>query len=477
MADRVFCIDFGSGFTKVALRRDPGADAELLSPRGARADEMAFCIPSLAVVDRTAARMVPEFGAKAAMRSAGNGIEIYRNWKKWLFATPTVPHPNQQPPLDALLHSNDLRTLAAKYGVNAGQLIQLQHLVASARAFGGASGGRAVSQEAQQQNFASILAPHFFHWLREVVLDACAGLRTTGLDYAAIPVRLSVPAFAMDNGEPHPGCKTLIDAMGKAGWRLHPNRPLVAEPYANAIGILTKGQNVLNRSRLHLGQMFSKGPLITSLKDPEHHPGYRALVIDVGAFTTDFAAITLRPDGEAVENPDLAFQVKQRSVPLGISDLDSRVSESLPKDKGEWLRDKAPALDWDDFRRAVYAEGKGFRKAEIGVIGGPADADAIRGSLAGFAGELVQAAESFCGELEQTGLQELILTGGGNFIPSVRESLQQACQSGERTFAKIHAPAAKRVAGGPSMVKLDEQFTRGGTALGGSSLFFESEFY
>ena len=50
MADRVFAIDFGSAFTKVALRRDPGADAELLtSPREMVGAE--FCIPSVAVLD------------------------------------------------------------------------------------------------------------------------------------------------------------------------------------------------------------------------------------------------------------------------------------------------------------------------------------------------------------------------------------------------------------------------------------------
>ena len=57
MPDRVFCIDFGSAFTKVALRRDPTADSELV---GCRDADVEFCVPSFAMaLDRRGAKPVP----------------------------------------------------------------------------------------------------------------------------------------------------------------------------------------------------------------------------------------------------------------------------------------------------------------------------------------------------------------------------------------------------------------------------------
>jgi hypothetical protein len=477
MAERVFCIDFGSGFTKVALRRDPGADVQLLKP-GVAIDDVEFCIPSTVAVDRRGAKPVAAFGPQAADLKPGGGIDVHRNWKKSVFLTPGSGK-SQHSPLEALLQSDELRELATSYGVAAGQIGYLQQLVGAARSLIAGPGGRVISAESQQQTIASALAVHFFHWLRQQVLAACNRMSGSGLKFEEIPVRIAVPAFALSDGSmPHPGCKTLTDALGKAGWPLHPDRPVVAEPYANAVGVLTKGQNVLHRSRVHLGQMFSKGPLITVLKDPTHYPAYRALVIDVGAFTTDFAAVNLRPNEETVDNPDVAFAVRQESLPLGVSDLDAKVIEALPGEKGEWLRDRAPALDWEDFRRAVYSDGKGFRKAEIGVIGGSADADAIRDSLQAFAAQLTAEVTKFCDGLDAVGMQELILTGGGSFIPAVREAVLQVCQAGGRTFAKIHAPGLKRATGGSTPAsKLDETLTRGGTAVGGASIYFEPEFY
>ncbi|HJZ56003.1 MAG TPA: hypothetical protein VKE74_13635 [Gemmataceae bacterium] len=477
MAERVFCIDFGSAFTKVALRRDPGADSQLLTPQGG-VDDAAFCISSTIAVDRRGTKPVAEFGARAADLRPGGGIDVHRNWKRSIFFTPAAGKPHQSP-LEALLQSDELRVLATRYGVAVGQIGYLQQLVGAAKALIAGPGGRGISAEAQQQTFASVLAAHFFHWLRQQVMTACGRLPGTGLKYEDIPVRITVPAFALTKeGDPHPGCKALTDALGKAGWPLHPDRPVVSEPYANAVGVLTKAHNVIHRSRAQLGQMFSKGPLITVLKDPAHHPAYRALVIDVGAFTTDFADVAVRPDGETIENPDVAFTVRQQSVPLGVSDLDAKVIEALPKEKGEWLRDKAPALDWEDFRRAVYSEGKGFRKAEIGLIGGPSDADAIRDCLQAFVQQLTTEAFKFCEGLDSAGMQELILTGGGNFIPTVRDAVQQACQRNGQCFAKVHAPGLKRVAGSATLAnKLDETFTRGATALGGASVYFEKDFY
>src|ERR1700722_8235791 len=126
--------------------------------------------------------------------------------------------------------------------------------------------------------------------------------------------------------------------------------------------------------------MFGRGSIITVLKDAVHHPVYRALVIDVGAFTTDFAMLTLKPDDHNTSNPDSNISLAQKSIPVGISDLDASMIDTLPKEKSEWLR-KANPLEWEDFRPAVYSDGKGVRVPDLGIIGGPADADTVRNCI------------------------------------------------------------------------------------------------
>lgn len=480
MADRVFCIDFGSAYTKVALRRDPGADSELLSSRSSSTAEADFCIPTIVAVDRRGHKPVPEFGDRAATLQSGGGIDVHRNWKKSIFLTPSSTTKPHQSPLESLLQSEELRELATRHGIASGQLTYLQQLVGAAKNLIAGPGGRVISAETQQQTVAASIAPHFFIWLRQQVLEACSRLPTQGLKYDSIPVRITVPAFARGTEtELHPGGKILLDALGKAGWPLHPDKPITAEPYANVIGVLTKAANILQRGRVRIGEMFSKGPMITVMKDATHHPIYRAIVIDVGAFTTDFAVLTLKPDGNNTSDPDDMISIVASSLTLGVSDLDARVIDALPKEKGDWLR-KASSIDWEDFRPAVYTEGKGIRKAELGVIGGAADAEAVGSCVAAFARELAEETAKFLeslGTIQSGSLQELILTGGGNFIPVIRDALQTAAQTGGRSFAKTHAPALKRIIGGPPIDKLDPRFTRGGSALGGASIYFEKSLY
>ncbi len=372
MADRVFCIDFGSAYTKVALRKDPGADSELLTKRSRASSEADFCFHTAVAVDRRGPKAIPEFGERAAVMTPGGGVDVYRNWKKSIFLPDLSSARPNQSPLEVLLQSEELRDLASKFGVVPSQLSHLQQLVGAAKNLIVGPTGRVYSTEVQQQTIAASLAPHFFIWLRQQVLDACSRLPTTGLKYDSIPVRITIPAFdQMKTVESNPGWNILLDSLGKAGWPLHPDNPTTAEPYANAIGILTKGTNSFQRGQVRIGDMFGRGPIITVLKDSVHHPVYRVLVIDVGAFTTDFAMITLKPDDNNTSNPDSNISVAQKSIPLGISDLDAGIIETLPKEKSEWLR-KANPLEWEDFRPAVYTDGKGVRVPDLGIIGGPA---------------------------------------------------------------------------------------------------------
>lgn len=75
MTDRVFCIDFGSAYTKVAFRRDPKERSELVrDPSLSLDDGLAVCIPSAMIVDTAASPISVGWGMAAANdRLAGDG--------------------------------------------------------------------------------------------------------------------------------------------------------------------------------------------------------------------------------------------------------------------------------------------------------------------------------------------------------------------------------------------------------------------
>ena len=475
MADRVFCIDFGSSFTKVALRRDPGADAVPLRPDFTMAGVVDFCIPSAVGIEKHGTRNMPLFGAKAM---ACRPPLLHANWKRRVFSAPDPEQPAKKLPLDAFLESSELLELATKYGVTSGQMVQLQNLVANARALAGGPVAAPVSAEAQNRTIASSLAYNFFRWLREEVLKAAARLKLDGLDPAAIPARITVPAFTHGKElEQHPGTQLLLNALGRAGWPIHTDRPVVSEPYSNAIGVLTNATNVVQKARrIHLGKMFGKGPIITVLKDPVNHPTYRALVVDVGAYTTDFATVTLNPEGKTVDDPDIAISVRQRSAQVGVSDYDARVFDALPSDKRGWLANAQPA-DLESFRKLVYSDGKPYRTVEVGAIGGTADMEAIRAGTDAFLHQLSVEAMKFCDDLEPVKHQELILTGGGSNVPRIRDALTTAAKSNGRSFFRTHAPGLKKSAADGPVNPLKDEMSRGGSALGGASIYYEREYY
>jgi hypothetical protein len=479
MAERVFCIDLGSAFTKVALRSDPTADGQLISPSANRS-AVGFCVPTVVCAERRPDHRVHlEFGSIAADRASAANLKVYKDWKKAVFLRPSTGGAHNSP-LEAMLASESLADLAMRFDVPPRQITYLRQMAVAAREMI-AGPGQAISTESREHKDAAIVAVHFFQWLRQQVLLACERLPGTALKYEAIPARIAVPAFAHGRGiEAHPGCQVLLDALKKAGWPLHIEQPLVTEPYANAVGVLTKAKNCLLRAgKINIGGMFAQGPLITVLRDAVHHPSYGAMVIDVGAFTTDFARIELDSEGKVITDPDTAFECSQHSVPVGVSSLDTLVADVLPTEKAAWFR-TAPGYEQDAFRRNVYSENKPFainlpdRQERIGA---GEEGAAIRDAIQAFGRQLGGAVAEFCEGRAPAAMQELILSGGGSSIPAVRDALQQAAASGGNSYVRTHAPALKKVAGGPPVSRLDAPMARGGSALGGASLYFERSFY
>ena len=113
MADRVFCIDFGSAFTKVGLRRDPGAEAETADqfcpgPRRRRGFLLAISGGDRSQFGKADNRVRVRRPSTQKRERSKNS---YQNWKKWVFNEPG-PAVESSAPLDTLLHSEDFRQLA-----------------------------------------------------------------------------------------------------------------------------------------------------------------------------------------------------------------------------------------------------------------------------------------------------------------------------------------------------------------------------
>ncbi len=480
MAERVFCIDLGSGYTKVGLRTAPGADTTLLASPSVLAGGVDFCLPTVVAVDQTSGTRQYEFGYQALDRKPGDKVRVFANWKRWAFeagrAGPSGLH--------TLLASDDFAALAGRYQVPVAQVHGLRQLVSASHQL---NGGPPPATEPLEVRWATVLAEKFFRHLRTFVLDACRKMEKPPENVEDVPCVLTAPAFVPEAElSAHPGVKLLAGAVTRAGWTLRSHTPVVSEPFSNAVGVLTGGVNALRTlkprnkppvTRIDLGKMFKKGPIITAANDGAHYPLYRALVVDVGAYTTDVAVVEL-PAAEIDDFTPAAVRVRQTSVPLGVYELDARVRAALPPRQADYLTNQMSAANWEDFRLTVYAgtSEKPYKTLE-GNIGGRKDGPAIRAVLEAFGREVVGRVVEFCGDLPPAHMQELILTGGGNGIPSLRTALETGVSLPGSKIVRVLSPNRRTAVADALARQLDDQQTRGGSALGGCSIFFEPAYW
>lgn len=479
MTDRVFCIDFGSGFTKVGLRTVPSADSALLDLPGQQGGGVQFCLPSAVMAEQRDGGQRYEFGYDALGYRTDNRYQLFTNWKGWAFEV------GQDPPagLEALLQSADFAALAGRYQVSLGQVKSLQYLVECSRGLVGAAAGPPDSLRVRR---ARVLADRFFRFLREFTLKAVERMESPPPNAHDIPAVLAVPAFAPEADLPnHPGVQLLTRALANAGWPLRQPAAVISEPLANAIGVLTNGCNALRTTkgnkttpsvtRIDLAKMFSRGPILTAMKDGTFYPLYRALIVDVGAFTTDVAVVEL-PTKELVDYPGQGVRVRQQSFALGVRNLDEQILATLPGAHRVYMQTLATAQDWEDFRPRVYSDEKPFKTAE-GDIGGKAQQPAIKSVLGEFGRSVAARVSEFCGDLQPANMQELILTGGGNYIPAVRTAIEAAVALPGSPIVRVSSPTRKTGITDAVARQLGTPAVRGGTALGGASIYFEPRYW
>src|SRR6516164_9762035 len=82
----VLCIDFGSAYTKVALRTGLNGPANLIRDVPLAPKETSFCVPSVVARVERKGGVAWSVGEAAARMAPGNGVRIYRYWKARLLS-------------------------------------------------------------------------------------------------------------------------------------------------------------------------------------------------------------------------------------------------------------------------------------------------------------------------------------------------------------------------------------------------------
>ena len=413
------CIDFGSSFTKVAVREDWNVQTQMArfdAPvvQSAPDAESQICVPSIVFKSLRQGREEWFFGAVAMGLRAGDGLKAYRNWKNHFVM------PQDEPPEDDLLEA-------------AGQ---------------------------------------FFRWLHGVVRQhPILGA------YADSPLRVCVPDF--ERLGPWRSWFRLVLAM--AGWKLDRDF-LITEPYANLIGALTLARNCTHveedgrRFPTMLGMFDSEQGLLAAIRrSPGNVQSYAALIIDVGAFTTDFGYVWWE-DVNDVTKPNFAT----RSERLGVRQkVDDQIVTVLTPDERRLLED-LNAFQFESMKRNIL-RGEPYAIIQGGsqhIIGTPQHFEALRAITTAFAQEIMKETERFMGA--QRALPNTVLfTGGGLQIPRVEEQLAQYfrgkgievfdLRSEERYNWRMNDPLSRE-----EQLERNRLLIRTGSAVGGCSVYVDS---
>ena len=97
------------------------------------------------------------------------------------------------------------------------------------------------------------------------------------------------------------------------------------------------------------------------------------------------------------------------------------------------------------------------------------------GCIESFGDRIAAMAERFLGEKGFDHIDELVLTGGGNNIPMLRSAIQKRFK--KRGVKLTHVPQSKTSEESTKTLhRLDKRLVRGGSALGGASVFFDNLF-
>jgi hypothetical protein len=484
-------IDFGNSFTKVALRAQPDAASEMAKDQSLTLDEYNFCIPTLAACKRGKGREQWDFGTNVLRhKESAAGLTVYRNWKP-LFFRGEQSGPGTdcecQASTPATMHASD------KYhGLSDEQWLQVKQILnlreenrgAIEKAIPPADAApttTAFPLDADEETDidAKQVGIGFFRWLREFIEPIC---RARGIGaLASIPARISLPSF----GSMTKATLLLAEILEEAGWCPAERNGMLPEPYSNAIGIFTEGQNAVHspgRAGVmpYYPKMFKDTGLLRAMLDAIDKQGPKVawtLIVDVGGYTADFSMMGL--DLEDLGAPIKGMLAGKRrlaygSTAIGVTNLDQRVTLLLGEMEREAfqkiLRDPDQGR-LESFHTRIYSDGSPYRLKNI-TIGQGDQAEQIRECVSAFAEEIADNAVKFMDRYQYGHIDDLILTGGGCMVPVVRDELK--LRLGEYGVRKTHMYVPPT----DSLVRKDchslpARLVRGATAIGGASVYFD----
>lgn len=435
---RLISIDLGSAYTKVAVRRDWNGESDLLRELPLASDEADFCVPSVVARIQGQGGTRWTIGAAAGAQTPGDGVRIFRYWKARLFATgPRV--------------SRD---------------------------------GMGQAADAEGAEDYEEVAIQFFRGLRESLERS-----PYGDDVAASTVRVCVPRIDVPDMDGRVG-----RILHVAGWRPAHGRVTVYEPESNACGMFTRGRNATwyppaapftpraGRS-LHLVKMLEPEGLLQALR--RMSGSFGVLVIDIGGFTTDFGYVQF--DTSFSSDDWHRPQIIQQSYELGIRELDQAIYDSLDEDAQREIRKLSPS-EWDALKVDLYRGapvllgGAGGKPRRIGAGD---DAGRTAEALRAFAERVITVRDTFLRDYVDGPINAQTLTGGGSMIAPLHRAVVQALATDEhaRVYDLLDEDEPRQTLGGrggtvtepaiEARARRNAELVRGGSAIGGSSVFFE----
>lgn len=430
----VVCVDFGSSYTKVAIRMGWDGFTVLADNWSMASEELTFCIPSVVAKVNRGSESEWLVGVDAANQPPGDGVTIYRNWKSTLFDEPA-------------------------YDADA-----------------------AAAQSAT--TFDPEVGVAFFTALQKALRQ-----RSSLLERDDIPVRVCIPKF----GSVTLAETRLASVLEQSGLSPAIPRPTVFEPESNALGILSRGNNATwlpkpvnfmpyKGREVDLPRMLDSIELRTAFRHMREYFGF--LVIDIGFFTTDFGYV--RFDTSFSTGDWNKPAIIQSSVALGIQDLDHMVRNCLSDDARNAVQ-QLSTTQWDALKANLYqglpvvvtnADGSTLE------IGGARDGDAVRDAIQQFAEKVWNARQEFAATSLDGRVHAQVVTGGGSMIGGIKDLLatrsSAELENNGDDFVSTMAPLFKRVskhraetASPEARARRDTQLVRGGSAIGGASVFFE----
>lgn len=433
ISSRVVCIDIGSSFTKIAVRRGRNEQSLPVPNRPDDPESFEVLIPSLIVVGG-GGKLI--FGLEAARQRAAAGVMRVRNWKAALFA-------------------------ASRAGVGGVTVDAARQFLVQFLRF--LRVGVLAAHDLSDAPVRLCIPALTDRLISDT--DLCEAVREAGLQPSHVrPIEF----------EP------VTNALGV----LTRGRNSVWTPERTRGG--TEPTPDLRMQDMFAGELalrYRQSGLAGS------SGSYMVLIQDIGSFTVDFTTVRFETgfDGDDFRRP----QFTQESFRHGVYDLDSLMLSRLRDPVQEAIRGMT-LQGWETARKEIC----GGRAQRIRAANGQDIVElslelqpAIQGAIADFGRTLVEARRTFLARAGfPTGMSaqgsvplsidHVITTGGGSGIERLRNVLDRPVGAGWHV-EDLHSQRGVLLGSASEQLEAVRdradglRLARHGSAIGGTSVFFE----